>query len=493
MRMWGVAALSHDASLAVVEDGEILFAAHAERYSRVKNDPLLHAGLLAEACAYGPPDLICWYERPLLKKLRHLRAGQWWEAGRTDDLPRTYLRALDLPFRLPPLAFAAHHDSHMAAAFATSGFDDAAVIVADSIGEFRTFTVAYCRGSAAPEVLHHRNYPHSLGLLYSAFTRRCGFRPNEDEYVLMGMAALGEPRYVEEIHADLLAVKPPSYRLRFNPHRGIGGWQPEASLPDLAASIQQVTEDVLLNAAAWARRRTGSPNLILMGGVALNCVANSKIAEAGLFENLWIFPNPGDAGSSVGAVCATVDGKIRWRGPYLGTGLAGSYPVDDAVGELASSGMVGIASGRAEFGPRALGNRSLFADPSLPGIKDRVNGVKGREPFRPFAPVVREEIAHEVFEMPVRRSPYMQFVGRCRTPEMYPGIVHTDGTSRVQTVSVTDHPGLHALLTGWEELTGSRVLLNTSLNRKGQPLVNTTSEAVEFGRVTGVRVIAGTS
>ena len=223
MRYWGISALSHDASLAVVETDRLLFASHSERYSRKKNDPLLHNGLIREALCYGPPDTIV-SERPLLKKMRHMRAGQWNNARSSEDLPRRYLASIGLPFPLPDIVYVDHHSSHAAAGFATSGFREAAVIVADSIGEFRTFTIGHYDIDGKFRTLHHRSYPHSLGLLYSAFTKRCGFHPNEDEHIVMGMAAYGRPLYVDAIHEDFLDVAIPTFRLKSNVHResGIG-------------------------------------------------------------------------------------------------------------------------------------------------------------------------------------------------------------------------------------------------------------------------------
>jgi carbamoyltransferase len=487
--VWGIAALSHDASLAVVDDGEVVFAGHSERYSRVKNDPLLHADLVAEALSHGRPQAISWYERPYLKKLRHAAAGQWKDALTTEDAPRRYLRSLGLPFRLPEVSFANHHESHAMAGVATSGFSDAAVIVADAIGEFDTFTISKYTARDGLDVLFRRRYPHSLGLLYSAFTRRCGLRPNEDEYITMGMAAFGEPRYADHLRAEWIAVDEPGFRLRANVHRGIGDWMPDALPEDLAASVQAVTEEVLLGAARWARRETGSRNLVLMGGVALNCVANSRICATGDFDHVWIFPNPGDAGSSLGAVAATTRQPVKWSGPYLGTEIQRTLDPRDVVEEIKANGVLAVANGRAEFGPRALGNRSILADPRTRRMKDRVNEVKGREKFRPFAPVIREERAAEFFEMPVPATPYMQFTARCREPGRFPAVVHADGTSRVQTVTREQHPLLYQVLHEWELETGCPMLLNTSLNSRGEPLVNSWEHASAFGRREGIKVL----
>ena len=203
---------------------------------------------------------------------------------------------------------------------------------------------------------------------------------------------------------------------------------------------------------------------------------------------MWIFPNPGDAGSSVGCIAAVTGSPLRWNGPYSGTDIPGDYPVEELARELVGSGMVGVASGRAEFGPRALGNRSLLADPRTAEMKDKVNRIKGREPFRPFAPVVRVERAHELFDLPTAASPYMQFTARCLHPGVVPAVVHRDGTSRVQTVAPDQHPGLHALLGEWEDRTGCPVLLNTSLNGRGEPLLNTADDVQRFSSRTSLPV-----
>ncbi|MBE1490101.1 carbamoyltransferase C-terminal domain-containing protein [Plantactinospora soyae] len=486
----GLSALSHDASACVVRGDEILFAGHAERYSRRKNDPELSGGLLAEALSWGRPDLIAWYEHPLRKKLRHLRAGQYRHATAIDDLPRRYLARLDLPeLRGVPIRYVGHHHSHAAAGHFTSGERTTAVLTADAIGEFETLTLGEFRDGRY-RVFDRCRYPHSLGLLYSAFTRRCGFTPNEEEYILMGLAALGRPRYVDQIRSELIEFTPPTFRLRRNVHRGIGDWQPHADLADLAASIQVVTEEVLLAAARWLRTRVGDTStLTVMGGLGLNCVANELLARRSGFDRITLLPNPGDAGSSLGAAAAVLGRQLNWTGPYLGTRIRGDYPVAGLAEALAAGRVVGVARGRAEFGPRALGNRSLLADPRGPDSRDRVNRVKGREPFRPFAPVVRQEVAARYFDMPVGASPYMQFTARCRDPRSFPGIVHVDETSRVQTVTRAQHPGLYDLLREYERRTGCPMLLNTSLNLKGEPLVNDRDDAARFSARTGVPVL----
>lgn len=488
MLTWGISALSHDASVAVVDGGNIVFAAHAERYSRRKNDRYLHRDLIQEALEFGVPDQIAWYERPYLKKLRHLRAGQWYDAMSLADVPRRYMMSLRLPFALPPMYYVDHHESHAAAGVATSGFDEAAVIVADAIGEFDTFTIWDYRAEIGLRRIHSVRYPHSLGLLYSAFTRRCGFRPNEDEYIVMGMAAFGNPIYADHILEDLVEIREPGFRLRTNVHRGIGNWLPDAAAVDLAASVQQVTENIMRATAIWARQATGHRNLVLMGGVALNCVANSDIATHGGFDNMWIFPNPGDAGSSVGAAAAILRRPLTWPGPYLGTKIDRSVDPDDLARELSTTGVLALANGRAEFGPRALGNRSILADPRPTDAKDRVNRVKGRERFRPFAPVIRAELAVEYFDMPVPEAPYMQFTARCKRPDLFPAIAHVDGSSRVQTVTREQNALLYDTLKAWENISGCPMLLNTSLNSRSEPLVNTWDDAVRFSEREQIRV-----
>jgi carbamoyltransferase len=230
-----------------------------------------------------------------------------------------------------------------------------------------------------------------------------------------------------------------------------------------------------------------STNLVYMGGVALNCLANRKLGE--YFEKIWIMPCPGDAGSSLGAAALAYGKRINWNNAYLGTNISGEYPVDSLVNHLLSDRIVGVASGRAEFGPRALGNRSLLADPRGPDIKDRVNEIKRRQQFRPFAPVVLEEYANLYFDMPRgwSDSRYMQIVGRCKFPDIFPAVIHVDGTSRIQTVP-KDGSGIRQLLEAWMDQTGCPILLNTSLNIRGEPMVNDRADADRFEKLYGVKV-----
>ena len=485
MITWGVSALSHDAAISVLDNDTVVFAAHAERYSRLKGDPYLNSEIVKSALRYGDPDVIAWYEKPLKKRLRQLLCGQSRDALRVDNWPRRYIRAVVGPHvrRDPDVIYVTHHDAHAAAASLTSGEERTAVIVADAIGEFDTMTIGRFSLPKGYEVLHRVVYPHSLGLLYSAVTRRCGFKPNEHEYIVMGLAGFGQPRYLAEFRQEFVDSEAELFGLRRNVHRGIGRWRPEASPADLAATVQLLTEEVMLRAAVLAREVSDADTLVLGGGLALNCVANACIARVGSFDRNWIFPNPGDGGASLGAAAMAVGRMVRWPGPYLGTVIDGSLDLEKAVKCLAVDGVVGVARGRAEFGPRALGNRSILADPRSAEMKQRMNTIKGREDFRPFAPVVQEEHAAEYFDLPMGSSPYMQFAVRCLREEEVPAVVHVDGTSRVQTVNRQQHPEIWDLLENWYQRTGCRVLLNTSLNVKGEPL----ADSAEDARITAGR------
>lgn len=492
MKVLGISALSHDAAVAVIDDDRILYAAHAERFSRKKNDAFLNSALLDEALVFGKPDLIAWYERPLLKKTRHLMAGQYQEAFSLGDLPRRHLRKFGLGNI--PVEYVSHHESHAAAGFFTSPFEDATVIIADAIGEWSTFSIGEYRNNRI-RWLSDSIYPHSLGLLYSAFTQRIGLKPNEEEYILMGMAAYGQPIHKPDIYQDFFRDVnfDEGLQLATNVHAGLGNWKENARREDIAASIQAVNDEVMLKAAAWAAERSQSDNLILMGGVALNCVSNEKIARlwektTGLRDKIWIMPNPGDAGSSLGAAAAIQGKKLRWEGPYLGTDVAPDNSPEKLSDYLASGKVAGLCQGRAEYGPRALGNRSILADPRGSETKEKVNQFKRRDQFRPFAPVILEEYANDYFDMPVASSPYMQFTAPCRFPDDFPAICHVDGSSRVQTVNRSQNPYLHELLQTFHQTTGCPMLLNTSMNLKGEPLVNNREDGERFSKKTGVQL-----
>ena len=500
---WGVTAGAHDASVTVVKGDEILFAGHAERYSRKKNDAFLNHGLIEDALQFGMPRQITWYENTMLKRMRQLWAGQY-KTAFTKPSPARQLLDVGLITRdwsagddnvdftdEIRLTYESHHKTHAAAGYYTSKYTDAAVLVVDSIGEFETLTIWHGQGNKLKKKFS-QSYPNSLGLWYSAMTQRIGLKPQEDEYILMGWAAVGDPeRFKKKIFEDFFHPLDASPRIRFkdNLHRGCLGWAPELNTvqdyADIAAGTQAVYEMVFEHLVQRTQHLVSSPNLVVMGGCALNCVANS-IAYKYYNGNVHIMPNPGDAGSSLGAVLANRKRHINWTGPYLGHNIEGDYPVKKALAELKTKRVCGVANGRAEFGPRALGNRSLFADPRGPDIKDLVNTVKRRQEFRPFAPVVLEQYADKYFDGPV--GPYMQYTSVCKRPDLFPAIAHLDNTSRVQTVNEKEHPGLYKLLTEWHKATGCPIILNTSLNIKGEPIVNTLEDANRWQQTYNVKV-----
>ena len=473
----GITAQNHDASLALIDRDKIVWAAHAERYSRFKNEKDLDPFMIEEMREYGDPTEVVWFERPWQKNLRRMYAGQrpWFVSPREQ----IYSAGLgDLP-----VSYVSHHHSHAAAGYYTSPFEDAAILVVDAIGEWDTVSIWEARGDQMRRRWGKR-YPDSMGLFYTAMTQWLGLLPNEEEYILMGMAAYGQPRYVEELRETFFKKwAPPDFKLRHNLHRGCLWWEPKdktADKFDIAASVQKLLEEYLLETVLVMRSNTKSDNLIFMGGVALNCVANTVIARSGLFKEIWIMPNPGDAGSAIGAVAAHTQQHLKWEGPYLGTDIRREVDVAALVTDLEQGKVVAIANGRAEFGPRALGNRSLLCDPRGPDAKSRMNTVKRREQFRPFAPAILAEHADTYFDMPVKSSPYMQFVARCRIPDFLPGVCHVDNSSRVQTVTKQDNALFRTILEEWYQRTGCPVLMNTSLNIKGEPLVNTWEDALRF-------------
>lgn len=479
----GLSAGFHDAAATLIDSrGDILFAGHSERYSKIKNDANLCSDLLMDAMQYGTPNRIAYYERPWLKQLRRLRSG---EGIQWDQLSVKKILTKQLgPVVLPQISTYNHHLSHAAAGFQTSSFKKATVVVIDAIGEFDTVTIWGAHydetGRAQYHKLWSQRYPQSIGLFYSAITERVGLHPMDEEYITMGMAAWGEARYVEECRA----------LLKDNLHIGI---DPEflssARNEDIAASAQFLTEELIYSVMRRAQAFGWSTNLVYMGGVALNCLANRNLGE--YFENVWIMPCPGDAGSSLGAAALAYGRQLHWRDAFLGREISGTYPVGPIVDHLLSNQIAGVASGRAEFGPRAFGNRSLLADPRGIHIKDQVNEIKRRQKFRPFAPVILEELASDYFVMPRgwHHSRYMQSIARCRYPDLFPAVCHVDSTSRVQTVPA-DGSGIRQLLEAWYARTGCPLLLNTSLNIRGEPMVNDLADADRFQKAYGVKVFS---
>ena len=484
MITWGVSANSHDAALSVFRESELVFASHAERYSGIKNDPDLNKELVRAAYRYGKPDKLVWYESPMKKTARQLIAGQGWNFKQNNI--KQYLARYGLDCAT---ATVNHHHSHAAGGYYTSGFSDATILCIDAIGEFETLTV-WEGHNAKLSKREAVRYPHSVGLWYSAMTQRVGLKPNEDEYILMGMSAYGNPdRLKDRVLNDFFHwANGTDIKLRDNLHRGCVNWAPELTsqqdLFDIAAATQAVYERIFGGIIRSLSKRYSSRNLVLMGGCALNCSANHIAHE--FFDRVWIMPNPGDAGSAIGSVLAYYDMPIKWPGPYLGENIAGDYPVEQSLHELLHTGITGVASGRAEFGPRALGNRSLLADPRTLSNKSKVNDIKQRQQFRPFAPAVLAEHANEYFDGVM--GPYMQYTAKVIQPDAIPAVMHADGTARVQTVSTDDNPGFRRLLEAWYAETGCPVLLNTSLNIKGKPMVNTRIDADIFEKTYGVKV-----
>ncbi len=488
MITWGISAASHNAALAVFDDDRLVFASDSERFSKIKNDPDLHPDLINYATSlHGRPDLICWYEKPWLKTARQLVAGQGWQ----DNNVKRYLSKFDID---APIKTFKHHYTHASAGYYTSQFEDACIVVIDAIGEFETLTIWQANGKKLKKV-YSLTYPDSLGLFYSAMTQRCGLKPNEEEYILMGMAAYGDPSVLQQDILKSLVFFPPSEYshpifLRQNLHRGCDRWRPDLTTQEdifnIAAATQKVYTLAFTRILQFAKQMTNSNNLVLMGGCALNCSANNRAYD--YFEKVWIMPAPGDNGSAIGAVLAHQRSHIDWNGPYLGYHITPRQSNETIVDYLIKNKICGLAREAAEFGPRALGNRSLLADPRDPNIKDLVNDIKQRERFRPFAPAILEEHADRYFVMPTKKTPYMQYTAFCKAPQSFPGIVHKDGTSRVQTVGLNDNPKFRQLLEIWYAKTGCPMLLNTSLNVKGQPMVNDIADSITWTRTYGLPV-----
>ena len=569
MRILGLSCYYHDAAACLVEDGVIVAAAQEERFSRKKHDSEFPSTAvrycLAEAGVDdGRIDAVAFYDKPILKFHRiletyfavapsglkpfmkalpvWLRDKLWIEPHIRDALKAEGVEAPETIY------YPEHHESHAASAFYPSPFDEAAVLTIDGVGEWATATMAIGENEKL-ELIEQISFPHSLGLLYSAFTYFTGFRVNSAEYKLMGLAPYGRGKYTDLIREHLIDIREDgSFRLdmdyfgylddlvmvsrRFEELFGMAPREPEAAIEpvhmDLARSIQEVTEEVVLNMARHARERSGKSNLCLAGGVALNCVANGRIAREGIFERMWIQPAAGDAGGAVGAALSVWHNELgNSRSASAGDSMSGSYlgPVfsDEQIREyldsqgasyealepsdwasriaalIAEENVVGLFHGRMEFGPRALGNRSIVADPRSPRMQSVLNlKIKYRESFRPFAPACLEEKATEYFEID-GDSPYMLLVvplkpERCIPPtgderdlEIHewvnrersdlPAITHVDHSARVQTVSARTNPRFHALISAFDAITGCGLVVNTSFNVRGEPIVCTPEDA----------------
>lgn len=474
MTTWGISSESHNAALSVFFGDTLVFASESERFSGIKNDPHLNDNIINYALQFGNPKLVCWYENPYKKTVRQLLAGQGWI--------QNFKKYFDVQTK-----YYDHHYTHACSGYFTSNFDESCIVVIDSIGEFQTLTIWEAKGNKL-KLKFQRRYPHSIGLWYSAMTQRCGLKPNEEEYILMGMSAYGDKRVCEDaIYDDFIGFGTATFKK--NLHKGCMNWRPDIrSNFDIAAATQNIYETMFMDIMQLASSKVKSGNLVLMGGCALNCVANPIVYK--YFDNVWIMPAPGDNGSAIGAVLAHKKKHIDWRGPYLGYYIKPVATNEEIVNYLLEHKLCGLARNRAEFGPRALGNRSLLADPRDPNIKSIVNDIKQRQQFRPFAPVIMEEYVHDYFKMPTSSSPYMQYAVKCRYSKKFPSITHIDKTSRVQTVNRSQNPELYNLLKLWYEKTGCPMLLNTSLNIKGSPMVNDEKDCREWERTYGVKVFS---
>lgn len=523
MRVLGVNAVFHDPAAALVVDGEVVAAAEEERFSRRKHgkEPVAFSTwelpvqamrwCLAEAgLRPGQLDAVAYSYDPALAPPTGDVLDLRWEGLRTlyvERAPRflsTALPGLD-PDRV---RFAGHHAAHAASAYAAAGWDECAALVLDGRGERGSHLAGHVRDGLL-EPLAAQALPDSLGLVYEELTAHLGFRRASDEYKVMALAAYGRPRFLDELRAHVgargdggfFAVAPDWSRFA-PPLRDGEGWT--ADHADLACSVQRVVEETVVSLAAWLHAQTGERRLAMAGGVALNCVANARLLREGPFEQVWVQPAAGDAGTALGAALlvarelgdrprpmATAALGRGWSDDELEEWLRGAgvaYARSDDVAEevaetLAADGIVAWFQGRAEFGPRALGHRSLLADPRRAANLERLNDVKGREQFRPVAPMVLEERAAEIFDGRLP-SPHMLFthVVDPAWRDRIPAVVHVDGTARIQTVSRAAEPLVARMLEGFERRTGVPVVVNTSLNTAGRPIADDPRDALEcFG------------
>jgi carbamoyltransferase len=524
MRVLGVNGVFHDPAAAVVVDGVTVAAAEEERFSRRKHGKrpvpfstwelpeqaaqfcLREASLTAadlDAVAYS-------YDPRLAPPDGGDIVADEWEGLRTLYVKRAplFLRTV-LPGLDPGcVRFVPHHVAHAASAYLAAPHRSSAVLVVDGRGE-RASHLAGHATEGRLSVLASQELPHSLGLMYEQVTQHLGFHRSSDEYKVMALAAYGSPRFLPQLESLVRVTGDGGFVTAAIPWARLApavarGGEPQAIHADLASSVQTLLERVLLELVRWLHRQTGERALTMAGGVALNCVANSRLAEEGPFEHVWIQPAAGDAGTALGAalwVARAAGDPIRpmptaalgrgWSAEALARGLATAgipyedpASIADAVAEvLAADGLVAWFQGRSEFGPRALGHRSLLAHPGHARNLERLNDVKGREQFRPVAPMVRQERAAEIFKGPLP-SPYMLFTHRVAPAwiDRIPAAVHVDGTARIQTVDPATEPLVADMLAGFERRTGLPVVINTSLNTAGRPMVDDPRDALEcFG------------
>jgi carbamoyltransferase len=525
MRVLGVNAVFHDPAAALVIDGNVVAAAEEERFSRRKHGKLPVAfstwELPEQAIAFclergglrpADIDLVAYSYDPGLAPPVDWNdvTADGWEGLRTFMVQRAPRFLQTLGFDPSIVTFVAHHVAHAASAHLASPYDTSAVLVADGRGEQASSLLGRYDAGGALETLAVQALPHSLGLLYEELTAHLGFRRSSDEYKVMAMASYGRPRHVEalseRVHAtgDGGFVTEPVDLAAYAPAlaKGGDGWTPDHA--DLAASVQRVVEDVLLDLARWLHARTGERRLTMAGGVALNCVANARLLREGPFDEIWVQPAAGDSGTALGAALQVAADAGEPVAPMASAALGREWDDEELAGwlqragidferpddiaeevadALAADGIVAWFQGRSEYGPRALGHRSLLADPRRIENLERLNDVKGREQFRPVAPMVLEERAPEIFTGR-HPSPHMLFVHGVDADwrERIPAVVHVDGTARIQTVDPVEEPLVARMLQAFEQRTGVPVVVNTSLNTAGRPMVDDPRDALEcFG------------
>jgi carbamoyltransferase len=535
----GLSCFYHDSGACLLKEGVLVAAASEERFSRRKHDSAFPISAIRYALSQGEItadaiDAVVFYDKPILKFERLLKS-QLHTFPRSfrhfvDGMPQWMNTRLRLPRFLEkelgytgPLLYSEHHLSHAASAFYTSGWEEASVLTVDGVGEWSTASWGVGQGNRL-QMKGEIHFPHSLGLLYSAFTWYCGFKVNSAEYKLMGLAPYGQPRFVEAIR-ELVHIAPDgSFQLdmrffdfvqgtrmfnrRFEellgrPRRPLNATEMDDHYMDVACSIQAITEEIMVKLSRSVVERTGLPNLCLSGGVALNCVANGAIIASGAVEDLWIHPAAGDAGGAVGAAYFLWNGLLgkprqpRLESPYLGPGydedeirraldahgavyqrLARQDLLDEVAAFVDTAHVVGWYQGRMEWGPRALGHRSILGDARHPEMRSILNRkIKMREGFRPFAPTVLEDHLQDWFHLD-RPSPYMLLVAPVRedAPPL-PAVTHVDGSARVQTINARQDPLYHDLIQTFFQRTGCPVMINTSMNVRGEPIVNTPEDA----------------
>jgi carbamoyltransferase len=535
----GISCFYHDAAAALLVDGRLAAAAHEERFTRKRHDPDLPVQavrycLETAGLGIGDLDYVAFYDKPFIKLERilttYLATFPRSLPSFAKSIPVWLKEKLWIPSAIRSrlgyegeVLFAEHHQSHAASAFLASPFEEAAILTCDGVGEWATTTQGVGRGESL-RLIKEIRFPHSLGLLYSAFTYYLGFKVNSAEYKVMGAAPYGKPVYAQKILDELVDLREDgSFKLnmkyfaydyglrmtnsRFDALFGHPVRPMDSKMEqfhwDMAASVQKVTEEVVLRMVRDLHQRTGMRKLCMAGGVALNCVANGRIVREGPFEDLWVQPAAGDAGGALGAALFVYNAVLskprafRMDHAYWGPAFSDeairryldergavyrSVPRDEMIAETArrleeDQAVVGWFQGRMEWGPRALGSRSILADPRNPENWQRVNKkIKFRESFRPFAPAVLAEKAPEWFDID-RESPYMLLVCQVKEGRHIPAVTHVDGSARLQTVTRDAHPEFYDLIAAFGQRTGCPVLINTSFNVRGEPIVCTPDDA----------------